>query len=65
MSNTPIKNTILITVDCLRADKFEEADSENLIDAIAQLMNTGLVFENAFTVAILNAESFDTRRNLV
>lgn len=51
MSDTPIKNTILITVDCLRADKFEQAASDNLIDSMAQLADTGLVFENAFTVA--------------
>lgn len=46
-----IENVLLVTVDCLRYDRFGRAVEAGLTDALSGLTDAGVVFENAFTVA--------------
>ncbi|WP_158055585.1 sulfatase [Halorussus halophilus] len=46
-----IQNVLLISIDCLRADRFGEAIDSGLVPTFASLQNSGTSFESAFTVA--------------
>lgn len=45
------ENVLLISVDCLREDYFDEALAADSVDALGRLARTGIRFDNACTVA--------------
>lgn len=46
-----INNVLLVTIDCLRYDKFVEAAERGYIDTMSGLTENNVEFESAFTVA--------------
>ncbi|WP_114576540.1 sulfatase [Saliphagus sp. LR7] len=46
-----IENVLLVTVDCLRADRFREGIDAGLLPTFADLDARGTTFDDAFTVA--------------
>jgi arylsulfatase A-like enzyme len=49
--DTDAENVLLVSIDCLRADRFREAVREGMVPALARLRETGTVFQTAVTVA--------------
>lgn len=47
----PPTNVVLVTIDCLRGDRFEDALQAGLLPNFAELVHGGTVFEAAYTVA--------------
>ncbi|QGX95738.1 DUF1501 domain-containing protein [Haloplanus rallus] len=48
MTDTPVPNVLLVTVDSLRADAIEPYGGEYATPTLAELADRGTVFENAF-----------------
>lgn len=46
-----IRNILLVTIDCLRADRFREGVESGLYPTFADLVNRGMSFESTFAVS--------------
>ncbi len=46
-----VENILLVSIDCLRADRFREAVKEGMVPSLARLRKDGTVFRTAVTVA--------------
>ncbi|MFB6227925.1 MAG: sulfatase [Halobacteriales archaeon] len=46
-----VENVLLVSIDCLRADRFREAVRGGMVPSLARLQESGTVFETAVTVA--------------
>ena len=46
-----IRNVLLVTVDCLRADRFREGIESGFCPTFAELEEAGTTFESTFTVS--------------
>jgi arylsulfatase A-like enzyme len=46
-----VENVLLVSIDCLRADRFRRAVREGAVPSLARLRENGTVFETAVTVA--------------
>jgi arylsulfatase A-like enzyme len=51
LADCTVENVLFVSVDCLRADAYRGALDRGLVDAMADLHESGVSFENAFTIA--------------